>query len=85
MFRTDLEKRLIFIVTVHLIWCISCKKEESSGRTKSSFKNIFEFSIQEPELNIDIYVVSTIAYPKWVFGLVCPATYGVSDITEFLG
>lgn len=65
-----------------LVCFFSCKKDEAA-LTKNSHKNVFSFILTEPSLNLDISCGRQLSYPGRISGLVCPATYGKTYISDF--
>ena len=71
-----------FFLASALFFFFSCKKEEASLPKKSN-KNVFSFIVSEPSLNLHVSCGRQLSYPGRISGLVCPASFGVSHISEF--
>lgn len=70
-----------FIITALATLGLSCEKERSPVSIKKNGNKVFEFSIHEPQLNLEIFCGNTISsFPGRVSGMICPAAYGVADV-----
>lgn len=78
-----MKTNTLILVAIALFSFFSCKKEQPS-LPKSSFKQVYEFTILEPSLNLEIYCGNGISYPGRVSGMVCPADYDSAPNSIYL-
>jgi hypothetical protein len=78
-----MKAKALILLSLFVFALVSCEKEKPVPIPENNNKNVFEFMIYEPSLNLETYCGRDLGSPGRVSGMVCLAFWGTQNITHF--